>query len=68
MENLTTLYREIYRCFTPGAGACIDSRSVRPKCIFFGLPGARVDGADYARAALAAGARLAWWNGPTWRA
>lgn len=59
MENLTTLYREIYRCFTPGAGACIDSRSVRPKCIFFGLPGARVDGADYARAALAAGARLA---------
>ena len=59
MENQTTLYSEIYRCFTPGAGASIDSRSVRPNCIFFGLPGSRVDGADYARAALAAGARLA---------
>lgn len=39
-------------------GAAIDSRAVTPGCVFACLAGARVDGHDFAPAAVAAGAAL----------
>lgn len=39
-------------------GAAIDSRLVRPGCIFACLPGSRVDGHDYAATAVGDGASL----------
>ncbi|PIE84767.1 MAG: hypothetical protein CSA07_00320 [Bacteroidia bacterium] len=53
------LVESVYGQFSPGAGVCIDSRSVCPGAIFFGIPGQRVDGASFAAEALAAGAALA---------
>src|SRR5262249_33169110 len=41
----------------PLSGVAIDSRQVRPGDVFVALPGSKVDGHDYARAAAAAGAR-----------
>ncbi len=45
----------------PGAdsfvGAAADSREVKPGCLFFALPGERVDGFNYCAAAVKAGAR-----------
>lgn len=49
----------IYARYSPLAGVTIDSRDVRPGSIFFGLPGARVDGGTFAESALKAGANLA---------
>ena len=40
-------------------GAAIDSRAVAPGCLFACLPGAKVDGHDFAPAAVAAGAGAA---------
>lgn len=43
----------------PGAtfiGVAVDSRAVRPGCLFFALPGERVDGFDFCAAAAKAGA------------
>lgn len=37
-------------------GAAIDSRAVKPGCLFFCLPGERADGHDFAAAAVANGA------------
>src|SRR5216683_3494004 len=39
------------------SGVAVDSRRVRPGDLFVALPGARVDGHDYAGQAAAAGAR-----------
>ncbi|HYR45763.1 MAG TPA: UDP-N-acetylmuramoyl-tripeptide--D-alanyl-D-alanine ligase [Thermoanaerobaculia bacterium] len=39
------------------SGVAVDSRRVQPGDLFVALPGARVDGHDYAREAAAAGAR-----------
>ena len=39
-------------------GAAIDSRAVTPACLFACLPGAKVDGHEFAPAAVAAGAGL----------
>jgi UDP-N-acetylmuramoyl-tripeptide--D-alanyl-D-alanine ligase len=44
---------------TPVVGVAIDSRAVQPGNLFVGLPGARVDGCDFAPAAARAGAAAA---------
>ena len=44
---------------TPVAGVAIDSRAVRPGNLFVALPGARVDGREFAPAAADAGAAAA---------
>jgi len=41
----------------PLSGVAVDSRQVRPGDLFVALPGAKVDGHDFARDAAAAGAR-----------
>ena len=41
----------------PLSGVAVDSRQVRPGDLFVALPGAKVDGHDYARDAATAGAR-----------
>jgi UDP-N-acetylmuramoyl-tripeptide--D-alanyl-D-alanine ligase len=41
----------------PLSGVAVDSRRVRPGDLFVAIPGARVDGHDFARQAAAAGAR-----------
>src|SRR5664280_640609 len=44
---------------TPVVGVAIDSRAVQPGNLFVALPGARVDGCDFAPAAAGAGAAAA---------
>ncbi len=53
------IINEIYSRFTPHAGASIDSRSVARGALFFGLPGERKNGGEFAEQALAAGASCA---------
>ncbi len=61
--SLTAVAAAVSATLTPpGAeamlsGVAVDSRRVRPGDLFVALPGAKVDGHDYAGQAAAAGAR-----------
>ena len=55
--TIDPISQQIYAHYTLGVET--DSRKVRPGVIFFGLPGERVNGGDFAEAALAKGAVLA---------
>jgi UDP-N-acetylmuramoyl-tripeptide--D-alanyl-D-alanine ligase len=57
LAKLSTILGLPIMADAPLSGVAIDSRQVRPGDVFVALPGSKVDGHDYARAAAAAGAR-----------
>jgi len=57
--QVSAIARELYSEFAYPAGVSIDSRQIRLGTLFFGLPGEKVNGSDYAHTALAQGARRA---------
>lgn len=50
---------ELYQEFLLSDGICIDSRKLKHNQIFIALPGSKVNGHEYALAAILSGARLA---------